>query len=207
MSVSFQSFWVEGAGNTTEIQTLLTLALLLYALQILPLLVRPNLNKFAPSNITNSPPSISGRSQSFTSFPDKTSYETNSRIHFDGGEFAIGRNFHRPKQLNKNEITEAIGGLFSGEKGELFVVCLEMKHEPPKTNTTKMFLTETSGVVSILVLDIISYRSKIFFFPLTNNVSSDNLMIWGRQIATNRKFLRRSPLHSYEGKNPQQLAF
>lgn len=136
MSVSFQSFWVEGAGNTTEIQTLLTLTLLLYALQILPLLVRPNLNKFAPSNITKSPPSISGRSQSFTSFPDKTSYETNSRIHFDGGEFAIGRNFHRPKQLNKNEITEAIGGLFSGEKGELFVVCLEMKHEPPKTNTT-----------------------------------------------------------------------
>ena len=101
-----------------------------------PLLVRPNLNKFAPSNITNSPPSISGRPQSFTSFLDKTSYKTNSRIHFDGGKFAIGRNFHRLKQLNKNEITEAIGGLFSGEKGELFVVCLEMKHEPPKTNTT-----------------------------------------------------------------------
>lgn len=136
MSVSFQSFWVEGAGNTTEIQTLLTLTLLLYALQILPLLVRPNLNKIAPSNITNSPPSISGRPQSFTSFPDKTSYKTNSRIHFDGGKFAIGRNFHRLKQLNKNEITEAIGGLFSGEKGELFVVCLEMKHEPPKINTT-----------------------------------------------------------------------
>lgn len=52
---------MEGAGNTTEIQTLLTLTLLLYALQILPLLVRPNLNKFAPSNLTNSPPSISGR--------------------------------------------------------------------------------------------------------------------------------------------------
>ena len=101
-----------------------------------PLLVRPNLNKFAPSNITNSPPSISGRPQSFTSFLDKTSYKTNSRIHFDGGKFAIGRNFHRLKQLNKNEITEAIGGLFSGEKGELFVVCLDMKHEPPKTNTT-----------------------------------------------------------------------
>ena len=136
MSVSFQSFWVEGAGNTTEIHySQYTLTLLLYALQILPLLVRPNLNKFAPSNITNSPPSISGRSKSFTSFTDKTSYKTNSRIHFGGGEFAIGWNFHRLKQLNKNEITEAIG-LFSGEKGELFVVCLEMKHEPPKTNTT-----------------------------------------------------------------------
>ena len=35
-----------------------------------------------------------------------------------------------------NEITEAIGGLFTGEKGELFVVCLEMEHEPLKTNTT-----------------------------------------------------------------------
>lgn len=127
MSVSFQSLLVEGAGNTTEIQTLLTLTLLLYALQILPLLVRPNLNKFAPSNITNSPPSISGRPQSFTSFPNgKTSYKTNSRIHFDGGEFSIGRNFHRLKQLHENEIIEAIGGLFSGEKGELFVVCLEM---------------------------------------------------------------------------------
>lgn len=121
MSVSFQSFWVEGAGNTAEIQTLLTLTLLLYALQILPLLVRPNLNKFAPSNITNSPPSISGRSQSFTSFPDKTSYETNSRIHFDGGEFAIGRNFHRTKQLNKNEITEAIGG-YSQERKENYLL-------------------------------------------------------------------------------------